>query len=57
MRRVLFLMLAAAALSGCVSMFDNAYDEQARTQCEQESGPRDRGGCLDRVDENRRGRE
>jgi uncharacterized protein YceK len=57
MRRLLLVMLAAASLSGCISIIDNAYDEQSRTQCEQETRPSDRGGCLDRVDRHRQQRD
>ena len=56
MRRVLLVLVAGAMLSGC-SMFQNTYDEQARTQCEQDTRAPDRGECLDRVDQNRRDRE
>jgi uncharacterized protein YceK len=52
-RKFAAVIAAAIALSGCVSILEGAYDDQARSQCEQER-PSDRGGCLDRVDENRR---
>ena len=54
MKRLAFAVLAAAWLGGCASMLDDAYDEQARSQCERESRPSDRGECLDRVDRIRR---
>lgn len=55
MRRVFLILIAGIALSGC-SIFQGAYDEQARTQCEQETRAPERGECLDRVDQNRRER-
>lgn len=57
MARLVLAALAAALLSGCVSLLDSAYDEQARSQCDQETRPSQRGECHDRVDENRRERE
>ncbi|MEQ1619350.1 MAG: hypothetical protein ABL883_13520 [Terricaulis sp.] len=56
MKRLAFAVLAAVWLGGCVSMLDDAYDEQARSQCERESRPSERGECLDRVDRIRRER-
>lgn len=47
---VLALMLA----TGCVSIIDDLYDDQARSDCSQS---RDRAGCEDRVDQNRRDRD
>jgi len=49
MRRLLFV-LAATALAGCQSM----YDEAAREECDNTTGARERGACYDRVDENSR---
>lgn len=56
MRQLLLIVLAAATLTGCISTLDGAYDEQSRTQCEQETSARDRGECLDRVDRQRQQR-
>lgn len=53
MRRLLFALLAAATLSGCLS---SMYDERARQECDQETSARERGACYDRVDQNRRDR-
>lgn len=55
LRKFAVLIAAAITLSGCISLFEDAYDDQARSQCEQER-PSERGGCLDRVEENRRER-
>jgi hypothetical protein len=55
MRRVLFVLLAAAALGGCLSI-DTMFDDRAREECDQETSPRERGECYDRVDQNRRDR-
>ena len=55
MRRALIVLLAAAALSGCLSL-DSMYDDAARTECDQQTSPRERGACYDRVDQNRRDR-
>jgi hypothetical protein len=46
--------LAMLALSGCVSVIDGMYDDLARKDCEQ---ARDRAGCHDRVEQNRRERD
>ena len=54
MRRLLTALLAALALGGCASMLQDAYDEQARTECEQISNPGERSSCFDRVAQNRR---
>ena len=54
MRKVL-VALALVTMSGCASWVDDAYDDQARTQCDQ--GSHDRGGCYDRVEQNRRERD
>jgi PBP1b-binding outer membrane lipoprotein LpoB len=54
MRRAALAMLSALFLSGCVSMIDNAYDEQSRRQCDESSRPSD---CYDRVDQHRRERD
>lgn len=55
--RVLMLsVIAAFALSACISL-DSAYDDRATRECERETSSRERGGCLDRVDDNRRARE
>jgi len=56
MRRVLLACAAMLALSGCVSLIDSAYDDQARSECDQQSAAR-RGACYDRVDQHRRDRE
>lgn len=49
-----FLALALLLLSGCASLLDGMYDDQARSDCEQ---ARDRSGCYDRVDQHRRERD
>jgi hypothetical protein len=54
MLRGIVAALAAVLLAGCVSTIQGAYDEHAREECERETSPRDRGACLDRVDQNRR---
>jgi hypothetical protein len=56
MLRGIVAALAAVLLAGCVSTIQGAYDEHAREECERETSPRDRGACLDRVDQNRRDR-
>ncbi len=53
MRKVL-VALALLTLSGCVSIIDSIYDDQARSECTQS---RDRSGCNDRVDQQRRERD
>lgn len=55
MRRAAFAMLSALFLSGCVSIIDDAYDDQARRQCDESGGSV--GECYDRVDEHRRDRD
>jgi len=57
MRRIVLSLVALVALSGCMGVLENAYDEQARSQCEQDTRPRERGGCLDRADQARRDRD
>ena len=57
MARLVLAALAAVLLSGCVSLLDDAYDDQARSQCDQETRPSQRGACHDGVDQNRRERE
>lgn len=52
-RKFAALLVAAITLSGCVSLFEDAYDDQARSQCEEERAG-SRGACVDRVEENRR---
>jgi hypothetical protein len=45
--------LAAAltlALAGCASTLEGAWQEQARTQCDQEQRRTDRSDCQDAVD-------
>jgi hypothetical protein len=56
MRSVVAALMMSFALGGCISSIDNAYDEHARSECERETSPRDRGECLDRVDRNRQRR-
>ena len=56
MRRIVAMFLGALALSGCVSLFEDAYDDQARSQCDERSS-RDRGACYDEVDRRRRERD
>lgn len=53
MRRFVVAALAVLALGGCASSIENAYDEHARSECERDTRPSDRGQCLDRVDQNR----
>jgi uncharacterized protein YceK len=55
MVRRLCVALALMALSGCASILDGMFDEQARKDCDQAS--RDRSGCYDRVDQHRRERD
>jgi hypothetical protein len=57
MRRALFALFAAAALGGCVSMLEQAYDERARDECDQNARAGDRGLCYDRVEQHRRDRD
>lgn len=57
MRRLILAMAALVVLGGCVETLQGAYNEQARTRCERDSGPRDRGDCLDRVEQSRRDRD
>ena len=52
--RKFLAVVAMLAVSGCASLIEGAYDEQARTECEQ---ARDRSDCYDRVDQNRRERD
>ncbi len=52
MRKLIVLACAAALLSGCA--LDNMYDDHARTECDREATPRERGECYDRVYQNRR---
>jgi len=55
MRRLLLLALAATLVSGCIAV-DTMYDDHARSECDRETTPRDRGACYDRVDDHRRER-
>jgi uncharacterized protein YceK len=55
MRKLLLVLAAAVTLSGCISTLEGAYDDQARAECEN-SPASQRGDCLDRVDQHRRGR-
>jgi uncharacterized protein YceK len=57
MRRILLVIAAAALLSGCAGILSDAYDEQARSQCVEETDPNARRACLDRVEQNRRERD
>jgi PBP1b-binding outer membrane lipoprotein LpoB len=57
MRALILALCSAVLLSGCISSLDAAYDEQSRTQCEQETNARNRGDCLDRVDRQRQRRD
>jgi hypothetical protein len=52
MRKLIFAACAALTVSGCA--LDNMYDDHARTECDRETTPRERGECYDRVDQNRR---
>jgi hypothetical protein len=56
MRKLVLIACAAVTLSGCLA-FDDMYDDQARTECDRETTPRERGACYDRVDQNRRDRD
>lgn len=53
MRKVC-VALAILALSGCASIIDDLYDDQARSECSQS---RDPSGCHDKVEQNRRERD
>lgn len=57
MRRLIFTALAALTLSGCASMIESAYDDRAREECDQTTRGSARGGCYDRVEQNRREHE
>ena len=52
MRRLILVACAAFTLGGCA--LDTMYDDHARTECDQETSPRQRGECYDRVEQNRR---
>jgi len=54
MKRAVFALLAAVMLSGCVSSIESAYDDQAKTECDNSSHGWDRIDCYDRVDQYRR---
>jgi hypothetical protein len=54
-RKLLLIASAAALLSGCIA-WDSMYDDHARTECDRETTPSERGACYDRVDQNRRER-
>lgn len=56
-RRIILVLTAAAALSGCVSLLESTYDERARSECDRDTRAGDRGACYDRVEQNRRERE
>jgi hypothetical protein len=56
MRRTLLALLAALALSGCVSTLQSMYDNQAHDDCDDLSGANTRSSCHDRVDQNTRER-
>ncbi len=56
MRRVLLVLFASAALSGCISMLESGYDSRARHECDRSTRAGERGACYDRVDQNRRER-
>ncbi|MBI1187883.1 MAG: hypothetical protein GC206_11250 [Alphaproteobacteria bacterium] len=51
------LAAGALALSGCMSMLDNAWDDAAHDACDAESGTYDRMTCHDRVDDYSRERD
>ena len=53
--RTVLVALALLTMSGCASWIDDAYDDHARTQCDQ--GSHDRSGCYDRVEQNRHERD
>lgn len=57
MRRIVLTVLASVWLASCASLLEDSYDDQARSQCERETRPSERGACLDRVDRIRRERE
>ena len=52
MRKLVLAACVAFALGGCV--LDTMYDDHARSECDSDTSPRDRGECYDRVDQNRR---
>jgi uncharacterized protein YceK len=45
MPKLVLALAAAALLSGCASMLQNACDERAQQQCEEENHGRDRINC------------
>jgi hypothetical protein len=53
MRRIVLILAAALALSGCLAL-DSMYDDHARDECDRETTASQRGACHDRVDQNRR---
>lgn len=57
MRRTLTALAAAALLGGCVSILEDAYDDQAERACREHTDPDERRACLDRVEEHRRSRD
>lgn len=57
MKRVILALAMACALSGCASLLDGVFDDQAVRQCEQETRPSELGGCIDRVEQHRRERD
>jgi hypothetical protein len=56
MRKLLIAAIAALALSGCISMIDDAYDDEARSNCDQHTRTAQRGDCYDRVERESRER-
>jgi hypothetical protein len=45
MRKLLLVLVAAAMLSGCVSMLQDAYDDQRERDCQEEHYGRERIDC------------
>ena len=56
MRRFFLALAASAMLSGCISIFESAYDDRAREECDRSTRAAERGACYDRVDQHRRER-
>ena len=55
MRRILLALFAALTLAGCVSSIEDAYDDQAKSECDRAARSGwDRADCYDRVDQYRR---
>ena len=54
MRKRLAMAIASLgmlALSGCASILDGMWEDEARANCDRESGQQRRSECQDRVDQ------